>query len=60
MTYTKTTINCRFCNEEFVVKVRNGVPESVYCSSECRLDDTYDDYDGETFEKFSKGDDEWR
>ena len=53
-------LNCLFCNEEFESKVKSGVPESEYCSPACRLNDEYDEYGGETFEKFSKGgEEEW-
>lgn len=50
-----------FCNAEFETTLRwEGLPEKEYCSDECSLNDEFDEYGAETFEKFQKGPkDQW-
>lgn len=56
MARRKVKVNCLFCNVEFESTLRwEGIPEKEYCSKECELNDEFDEYGEDTFEKFSKG-----
>lgn len=55
MTRRKVKTNCSYCNKEFESILRwEGIPNDLYCSKDCELDDA--DYeDDENFEKLPKG-----
>jgi len=55
---------CLYCNEPIKVPVNSKVPLAktalTYCSEDCKFEDSYDEFGSETFEKMSKGGQEWR
>lgn len=56
MTRRKIEVKCRYCNAGFETTLRwEGLPEKEYCSDECSLSDEFNEYDEDTFEKFSRG-----
>jgi len=60
MTRRKVEVNCLYCNKEFESILRwEGVPDKMYCSKDCELDD--EAYEGtSSFEKLPKsGKTEW-
>jgi hypothetical protein len=59
MSRRKVNVECLYCRKEFESTLRwEGLPEKEYCSKQCETDDmenAFDEYGEETFEKFSKG-----